>query len=74
VSLEDVELAWDATKFDDINFLDLEDFPALEGTSRKLSKSNSGRRTVNPQQYQNCRQLSGKFEPMEDPVCNVFMV
>lgn len=74
VSLEDVELAWDATKFDDINFLDLEDFPALEGTPRKLSKSNSGRRTVNPQQYQNCRQLSGKFEPMEDPVCNVFMV
>nr|QCF46603.1 ethylene-responsive transcription factor [Pohlia nutans] len=74
VSLEDVELAWDATKFDDINFLDLEDFPALEGTSRKFSKSNSGRRTVNPQQYQNCRQLSGKIEPMEDPVCNVFMV
>jgi len=74
VSLEEVEIAWDATKFDDINFLDLEDLSASEGTSKKLLKSNSGRRSVNLQQYQNCRQLSGKFEPMDDVVCNVFMV
>lgn len=76
VSLEEVELAWDATKFDDINFLDLEDLSASEGTtSKKLLKSNSGRRSVNLQlQYQNCRQLSGKFESMDDVVCNVFMV
>lgn len=74
VSLEEVELAWDATKFDDINFLDLEDLSASEGTSKKLLKTNSGRRSVNLQQYQNCRQLSGKFELMDDVVCNVFMV
>ncbi|KAG0593320.1 hypothetical protein KC19_1G321300 [Ceratodon purpureus] len=66
VSLEDVELAWNDMKFDDIMDFDL---PALEGTSRKFSKSNSGRR--NPQ-FNYCRQFSGKYEPVE--VYNVFMV
>jgi hypothetical protein len=65
VSLEDVELAWKDMKSDDVEF----DLPALEATSRKFSKSNSGRR--NPQ-FNYCRQFSGKYEPAE--VYNVFMV
>lgn len=47
VSLEDVELVWDVIKFDDINFLDLEDFFVLEGMFRKFFKFNLGCRIVN---------------------------
>lgn len=67
VSLEDVELAWKDMKFDDI----MEDFPALEGATRKFSKSLSERRISTPQ-FNYCRQFSGKYEPSE--VYNVFMV
>ena len=68
VSLEQVEEAWSDMKFDDIMEFDL---PALESTSRKYSRTNSGLRSVNPQ-FSNCRQFSGKYEPAE--VYNVFMV
>lgn len=68
VSLEDVELAWNDMKLDDMIEFDLS---ALDGTSRKFPRSNSGRRALN-RQFTYCRQFSGKYEPTE--VYNVFMV
>ncbi|XP_024383640.1 uncharacterized protein [Physcomitrium patens] len=81
VSLEDVGLAWDGMKSDDIKFLEgLEDieFPGsnlyghADDAPRKLMKSFSGRRVV--PQY--CRQFSGRFEPLGNvpDVYNVFKV
>ncbi|XP_024390306.1 uncharacterized protein [Physcomitrium patens] len=71
VSLDDVELAWDNMKVDDLNFLDLpplEDF--FEDGPRKLTKTNSGRQSL----VQYCRQFSSNYERVDSMhlVCDVF--